>query len=76
MPLNSRYFFKSLGRRSQLEFLQVHGRLMKRRVRGTYSIQLYRVNNFYIEVWYNTMKNRIDDYITFKDGLLLGLKSA
>ena len=32
---------------------------------------LYAFKNFYIEVWYDELKQQFDDFVTFKDKALL-----
>lgn len=67
----NRYHFISLDKNNQLRMLRVHGKMLHRRLKGKYKITLYGMKNFYIEVWYDDMKNQFEDFVTFKDDSLL-----
>jgi len=69
-PMN-RHYFKTLNQNQQVRLLKIHGRILHRRLKGKYKIYLYEFKNFYIEVWYDEMKNSFDDFVTFKDRVLL-----
>ena len=70
----NRYYFKSLDQNQQVRLLKIHGRILHRRLKGKYQILLYEFKNFYIEVWYDEIKNQFDDFVTFKDRALLNYK--
>ena len=45
--------------------------MMHHRLRGKYKIYLYRLKNFYIEVWYDSIGYGLQNMVTFKDRSLL-----
>jgi hypothetical protein len=70
----NRYYFISLERSKQLEMLQAQGEMLHERFKGKYLIGLFKMKNFYIEVWVDGMKNQLEDLVTFKDKSLLNYK--
>ena len=70
----NRYHFKTLNQNQQVRLLKIHGRILHRRLKGKYQIYLYELKNFYIEVWFDEMKDQFDDLVTFKDKALLNYK--
>ncbi len=67
----NRYKFIALNRQRQLNLLKVRGRILHRRIKRDYTISLYQIENFYIEIWENTVKENLENLVTFKDRTLL-----
>ena len=67
----NRYQFKAMNKRTQLQYLRLHGKILHRRARGTCEKVVYKVRNFYIEVWTDLAANRVENLTLFKDDALL-----
>ncbi|HAW52918.1 MAG TPA: hypothetical protein DCX54_11420 [Flavobacteriales bacterium] len=70
----TRYLFISLDRQRQLMMLRSEGMILHHRIRGKCIIKLYKIKNFYIEVWYDSIGYEIQNLVTFKDRSLLNYK--
>jgi len=66
----NRYKFISLDNQRQLRFLKVNGRMVHRRLKREYTVSIYQLENFYIEIWKNGL-NKVVNLVTFKDRTLL-----
>ncbi len=65
-----------MNKRTQLQYLRLHGKILHRRARGTYEKVVYQVRNFYIEVWLDHNANRVENLTLFKDDSLLKFAAA
>lgn len=66
-----RYGFIALDRNQQIRLLKLHGRIIHRKVRKNYNTYLFELENFYIELWENSIGNSIVNLVVFKDKTLL-----
>ena len=55
----NRYQFMSLDRKNQLRMVKVNGKILHRRLKREYTASLYQLENFYIEVWENGLKDQV-----------------
>ena len=68
----NRYYFISLeDRELQLRLLKVKGKMLHRKLKKEYTVSLYQLENFYIEVWEHGIRNQVLNLVTFKDRTLL-----
>ena len=67
----TRYLFLSLNQRRKLMLLRSEGRILHKRIRKGYQVLLYNLNDFYIEVWYNTSDYGLENMVVHKDRSLL-----
>lgn len=66
-----RYGFIALDRNQQIRLLKVHGRIIHRKIRKNYNVCLFQLENFYIELWENSIGKNIVNLVVFKDKTLL-----
>lgn len=59
------YQFNALSDSGKAQTALEHGINLKTRKDEGFIINLYSLNNFYVEVWYNENSNRIDRIISF-----------
>ena len=71
----NRYQFISMDRKRQLRILKVQGKVLHRKLKKGYTASVYKLENFYIEVWENMMIHKVINLVTHKDATLLGYVS-
>jgi len=67
----NRYYFISLGKERQLELLRIRGRLLHQKMKPEYLINLYQLENFYIELWENQINHQTFNLVIHKDRTLI-----
>ena len=67
----NRYYFISLDRERQLRLLKLHGKILHRKLKREYTVSLYQMENFYIEIWENNIQHKVMNTVIFKDRTLL-----
>jgi hypothetical protein len=60
------YDFNSLDEKGKGEAVFMTGIFVDDRNEGTFKVQLYRLHDFYVEVYYDAMANEIRRYRAFK----------
>ena len=67
----NRYKFKSLDQKRQIRLLKVKGKMLHQKLKINYSVDLYKLGNFYIEIWVSSFKGQVINLVIFKDLTLL-----
>ncbi len=67
----NRYQYISLDQKRQIRLLNVKGKILHRKMKMNYSVSLYQLENFYIEIWVSSLKGQVINLVTFKDLTLL-----
>lgn len=60
------YEFNILPDSEKADIVWEHGAFLTNRVEGRFGINLYSLSDFYVEVWYSTPNNKIEEIRTFK----------
>ncbi len=65
------YEYKQLPDDEQYKLLWKDGVLIDSCIEGKTKKLLYAIHNFYVELWYHTLTNKIEWKLSFKQGRLL-----
>lgn len=65
------YQYKQLNDEQQYDILWSEGILIDACLEGKVRKLLYAIHNFYVELWYDVLTNKILWKLSFKQGLLL-----
>lgn len=58
--------FKRLSDAEQLAFVIYYGTFLMNRLEDGFSINLYGLSKFYVEIWFNQSNNKVVKLLTFK----------
>lgn len=65
MTLND---FNDLSYQDQVHYWLDEGRCIAARFIGSYSVKLYAVDRFFVEIWHNADFNQIERLVSFSSG--------
>ena len=65
------YEFLTLSEDEQFNTVWSKGVFVEQHIENEIAINLYSINNFFVEVYYDRKANKIIDKKTFKQGILL-----